>query len=145
MRAKTILFVDDETKSRKYFDRIFRRQFETILAADGKEALEVFCERKAEIGIVVTDQMMPRMTGLDLLKELATRAPEVIRILSTAYTDSDLVKEAAATELIDYSLVKPWDIDRVTSVLEQAAVQFEKGRGEQPASNRVSDDLRTLT
>jgi DNA-binding NtrC family response regulator len=129
MRERTILFIDDEEITRKYFRRIFRRQFEVMMACDGKEGLEVFAERSTEIGIVVTDQIMPRMTGLDVLAEIEKAAPEVIRILSTAYADSELVAEAARTGLIDYFVVKPWDIERVSSIFEQAAAHFEHKRG----------------
>ena len=130
MRARTILFVDDEEMSRKYFRRIFRGTFEVLMACDGKEALEIFHENRKEIGMVVTDQIMPRVTGLDVLSEIEKQAPEVIRVLSTAYADSDLVAEAARNGLMDYFVVKPWDIERLGSILEQAVEHFEHNRGE---------------
>ena len=101
MRERTILFVDDEEKSRKYFRMIYRRKFKILIAADGSEALQLFTENRKEIGVVVTDQIMPHMTGLDLLGEVESIEPEVIRILSTAYADSELVAEAAQNSLID--------------------------------------------
>lgn len=125
MRKRTILFVDDEEKSRKYFRRIFREKFDIIDAADGREALTIFAQRRREIGMVVTDQIMPRVTGLDLLREIERTGPEVVRILSTAYADSELVAEAARDGLIDYYIIKPWDIERVTSILAQASEHFD--------------------
>ncbi|MEO1843401.1 MAG: response regulator [Akkermansiaceae bacterium] len=129
MRERTILFVDDEEKSRKYFRMIYRRTFKILIAADGSEALQLFTENRKEIGVVVTDQIMPHMTGLDLLGEVESIEPEVIRILSTAYADSELVAEAAQNSLIDYFIVKPWDIERVSATLEQAVAHFEHNRG----------------
>ena len=128
MRERTILFVDDEEKSRKYFRMIYRRTFKILIAAEGREALQLFTENRKEIGVVVTDQIMPRMTGLDLLGEVESIEPEVIRILSTAYADSELVAEAAQNSLIDYFIVKPWDIERVSATLEQAVAHFEHNR-----------------
>lgn len=63
---------------------------------------------------------MPRMTGLELLRELRDRGLRVVRILSTAYTDSGLVQEAVEEGLIDYFIVKPWDFDKMREVLAQA-------------------------
>jgi DNA-binding NtrC family response regulator len=125
MRKRTILFVDDEEKSRKYFKRIFRVDFRILLAADGREALSLFGERCHEIGMVVTDQIMPRVSGLELLRAIERSGPNVVRILSTAYTDSDLVAEAARDGVIDYLIIKPWDIERVDSILTQASAHFE--------------------
>jgi len=85
MRERTILFVDDEAKSRKYFQRLFQERFDIMLAADGGEALTIFGRHRGEIGTVVTDQIMPRVTGLDLLREVERLGPEVVRILSTAF------------------------------------------------------------
>lgn len=65
-----VLFVDDEEKSRKYFQRVFGEGREILTASNGREALEVYERHAAQIGIVVTDQIMPRLTGLQLLEEL---------------------------------------------------------------------------
>lgn len=129
MRGRTILFADDEEMSRKYFRRIFGGEFDIITAGDGREALDIFAARRSEIGMVVTDQIMPRVTGLDVLTEVEKAAPEVIRILSTAYADSELVAEAARNSLMDYFVVKPWDIERVSAIFEQAVAHFEHDRG----------------
>lgn len=130
MRERTILFVDDEAKCRKYFQRLFQERFDIMLAADGREALTIFERCRGEIGTVVTDQIMPRVTGLDLLREVGRAGPEVVRILSTAYANSDLVAQAARDGVIDFFIVKPWEIERVEATLEQAAAQFAlHGRG----------------
>jgi DNA-binding NtrC family response regulator len=93
-------------------------------AEDGESALALFLERREEIGMVVTDQIMPRMQGLRLLAEVAKAGPEVVRILSTAYADSEDVAEAAERGLIESFIIKPWEIERVETVLNEAAEQF---------------------
>lgn len=123
-RERTILFVEDEEKSRKYFRKIFRRDYEIILAVDGQDGLELFRENKDKIGLVMTDQMMPRMKGLELLAEVEQSAPDVVRILSTAYTDSEDFETANAKGLIHHLVTKPWDLEKVTSTLEEAVEQF---------------------
>ena len=73
-RERTILFVDDEDKSRKYFRRIFGRKYEVLIASNGQEAMEVIEQRRREIGMVVTDQIMPRATGLEVLANVERAA-----------------------------------------------------------------------
>lgn len=138
MASSCILFVDDEEKSRKYFQRIFGREYNILIASQGDEAREIFQRHLHEIGLVVTDQIMPRLTGLDLLKEVEQTDPKVIRILSTAIADSELVAEAAHDGLIDYFIIKPWDIDRMKSVLDQAMTHFDHNL---QGSSRLRQDL----
>ncbi len=120
-----ILFVDDEEKSRKYFAMIFGRTWDVVLAADGAEGLEVLLgEEGARIGVVVTDHIMPRMTGIEMLERVRPIRPGVVRVLSTAYADSELVAGAAKSGVIDYSVEKPWMIDKFREVLEHATARY---------------------
>jgi DNA-binding NtrC family response regulator len=116
-----ILFVDDEEKSRKYFSIIFGRTCEVIVAKDGAEGLEILTSEEGRtIGVIVTDQIMPRMTGIEMLERLGRLRPSIVRVLSTAYTDSDLISGAVRSGLIDYFVGKPWTIDKVAEILDQA-------------------------
>ena len=82
-----VLFVDDEEKTRKAFSRLFGNEFKILLAADGAEGFEVFQERGDEIGVIITDQKMPRETGVQFLAKVSAIHDDVVRILSTAYAD----------------------------------------------------------
>ncbi len=128
-----ILFVDDEAKSRKYFQRVFGSRWELVTAEDGRAGLELYREMADRISVVMTDQIMPRLTGLELLRELEDSGARVARVLSTAYTDSDLVTEAVQAGLIDYFIGKPWDLDKVGEILTQAQAHHRyRLRGEEP-------------
>ena len=122
-----ILFVDDEEKSRKYFSMIFGRTWDVVLAGDGAEGLDLLLgDEGHRIGVIVTDQIMPRLTGIEMLERIRHLRPDIIKVLSTAYADSDLVADAAEAGVIDYSVVKPWTIDHVREVLEQAAAAHHR-------------------
>lgn len=118
-----ILYVDDEEKSRKYFSRIFGNTWEVVLAADGREALDILLGDGAErIGVVVTDQIMPGMTGIEMLARIRHRKPHLVKVLSTVVADSGLVARAAEAGVIDYFVGKPWTMAKLRNVLDQAMV-----------------------
>ncbi len=91
-----------------------------ITAVDGREGLDLFHRHRAEIGLVITDHIMPRMTGLELLEQLRAENARVTRIFSTAYTDSDLVRTAVSGGLIDYFIGKPWNMEKFESIVQQS-------------------------
>lgn len=120
-----ILFVDDEEKSRKYFSMIFGRDREVLLAADGEQGLEILAsDHSKQIGIVVTDHIMPRMTGIEMLTHATVGNPTLVRVLSTAYTDSELIAGAVRDGLIDYCIGKPWSIDKLQEILDRATEHY---------------------
>lgn len=115
-----ILFVDDEANSRKYFRRLFGRKFRILEAEDGVEALKVFRENASEIGIIVTDQRMPNETGVGFLTKIAGDYPDIIKILSTAYSDIDAAIGSVNKGGIFRYITKPWDIPELEITLRRA-------------------------
>ncbi len=106
-----VLFVDDEQLARMTFERLFKRDFTLYMAQDGEEALDVV-KAHPEIAILISDQRMPRMNGLELLTQISRERPEIISILVTAYTDISLLTDAVNKGNIHRYLTKPYD-DRI--------------------------------
>ena len=79
-----ILYVDDEEKSLKYFQRAFGGKFRVFVASNAKDGYHILEERKDEIGILLTDQRMPGEKGVELLGKAKALKPDIIRILVTA-------------------------------------------------------------
>lgn len=123
-QSHAVLFVDDEPKSRKYFQRLYGGSFRIIEAADGVEALAVFRARQAEIGVVVTDQRMPNDTGTGFLAKIAGSHPDVVKILSTAYSDLDAAIDAVNRGGIYRYITKPWDVSELELTLRRAMELF---------------------
>lgn len=119
-----ILFVDDEANTRKYFRRLFAEKFRILEAEDGVEALKVFREHANEIGIIVTDQRMPNETGVGFLSKIAGDYPDVIKILSTAYSDIDAAIGSVNQGGIFRYMTKPWDIPQLEVTLRRAMEFF---------------------
>lgn len=119
-----ILFVDDEANTRKYFRRLFGEKFRILEAEDGVEALSVFRQHAKEIGIIVTDQRMPNETGVGFLSKIADDYPDVIKILSTAYSDIDAAIGSVNQGGIFRYITKPWDIPQLEVTLRRAMEFF---------------------
>jgi len=119
-----ILFVDDEANTRKYFRRLFGEKFRILEAEDGVEALKVFRQHANEIGIIVTDQRMPNETGVGFLSKIADQYPDIIKILSTAYSDIDAAIGSVNQGGIFRYMTKPWDIPQLEVTLRRAMEFF---------------------
>ncbi len=119
-----ILFVDDEANTRKYFRRLFGEKFRILEAEDGVEALTVFRQHANEIGIIVTDQRMPNETGVGFLSKIADDYPDIIKILSTAYSDIDAAIGSVNQGGIFRYMTKPWDIPQLEVTLRRAMEFF---------------------
>jgi len=115
-----ILFVDDEANTRKYFRRLFGEKFRILEAEDGVQALEIFRQHAEEIGIIVTDQRMPNETGVGFLSKIAAQYPDIIKILSTAYSDIDAAIGSVNHGGIFRYMTKPWDVPQLEVTLRRA-------------------------
>src|SRR5699024_806867 len=103
----TILVVDDEADNVDALERLFRRKYNVLKATSGRQALELLADQK--VSLIVTDQRMPNMTGVEFLAESMKSHPETIRILLTGYTDIESVISAVNSGQIYRYLTKPWD------------------------------------
>lgn len=123
-RHYSILFVDDEEKSLKYFYRIFSPHFNIITTSNVNRALEILQERNEEIGLLIVDQRMPSQKGVEILAIAKRNYPSIVRILTTAYTDLDDAISAVNKGEIYRYISKPWDIDSLREQLHNAMHLF---------------------
>jgi len=121
-----ILVVDDEQDNLDAFRFNFRKTFDILTASGGAEALQIL-EGK-EVAVVVTDQRMPRMTGVELLREVRVRQPDAVGIILTAFTDVDVLIEAINLGQVYRYITKPWDAKEVRGVLQYAIERFHLQR-----------------
>lgn len=119
-----VLFVDDEEKTRKAFQRLFADEFKILVAGDGAEGFQVYQERAEEIGVIVTDQKMPKETGIEFLAKVAESNDDVVRILSTAYAELDAAVEGVNKGGIYRYVTKPWDVPELEITLRRAMELF---------------------
>ena len=131
-KSYSILYVDDETISLKYFKANFEDRFRIMTAADASEAFRLFELHKDDIGILIADQRMPSITGVELLEKVRQQRPKMIRMLATAYSDLDAAIAAVNTGAIYKYISKPWDIQELEITLMRA-MEFFIIQGERDA------------
>jgi DNA-binding NtrC family response regulator len=132
----TILVVDDEPDILFSLQALLRRDFEVHTAESGARALEVL--RQHPVHVIMTDQRMPEMTGVELLRRVCNEYPEATRIIFTGYADIKAVVDAVNRVEIFRYLTKPWDPDDLHTVLHQACEHYES----LVEGYRLLDDVR---
>ncbi len=125
---RTILVAEDETAVRRLIRTLLHREGYTILeAANGREALEIIASYQGPIHLVVSDVMMPELTGTALTKELHKAHPQLPVLLISGYTTSEGVGEIDGTGT--RFLGKPFTTDALTEAVRTALASAEPGVG----------------
>jgi thioredoxin reductase (NADPH) len=116
MSKPTIVTVDDDPQVSAAITRDLRKQYgadyRVVPATSGAQALEVLTKialRSQPVALIVSDQRMPQMTGIEMLERARTHAPTAKYLLLTAYADTDVAIKAINDIGLDYYLLKPWD------------------------------------
>ncbi|VTP96291.1 response regulator [Sphingobacterium daejeonense] len=119
-----VLYLDDEENNLFSFKATFRIKYNVFIASKGAEALDII--RDNEIHVIITDQRMPEMTGVEFLEEVIKIKPEPIRILLTGYTDMAAVVDAINKGKIFHYLNKPWKEEEISETVSRAFEIYEK-------------------
>ncbi len=119
MNEHAVLFVDDEPNILKALQRLLRNEpWQVLTASDPNEALEIL--RRSPAQVVVTDQRMPSMSGVDFLSKVREQHGDVIRMMLTGYTEMNVAVEAINKGEIYRLITKPWNDDELRATLRQA-------------------------
>jgi two-component system, NtrC family, response regulator HupR/HoxA len=122
VEAATVLVVDDEPRVLDALEAVLAADFHVLRAEGGDDALRLLGAH--EVAVIITDQRMPGMTGVELLRRSQEVAPDAARIVLTAYTDVDSLMEAINTGRIYHFVPKPWDPNELLVVVRRAAERY---------------------
>jgi excisionase family DNA binding protein len=123
-----ILYVDDEERSLKYFELAFRDEFRVLTASNAAAAYDLLLQHKHEIAVLLADQRMPGEKGLDFLERVRQLHPDAVRILTTAYSDTDLIMQALNSSCVSKLVTKPWNVSQLQTVLKDACALYREQR-----------------
>jgi two-component system sensor histidine kinase/response regulator len=117
-----ILYVDDEVKNLDSFKIIFRKDYDVLVAKSAQEGLEML--EKHEVRLVITDQRMPNMTGVEFLEKIAHIYPEITRIILTGYSDMEAIISAINKGRVFRYITKPWNKKDLKETIDFALEAF---------------------
>jgi response regulator RpfG family c-di-GMP phosphodiesterase len=120
-----IVYVDDEENNLLSFKATFRTKYNVLTAISASDAIKLL-EEHLDIAIIITDQRMPNMTGVEFLHSIIEKFPLPMRILLTGYTDINALIEAVNLGKIHHYLSKPWNEEELDKCIQDAYVQYKK-------------------
>ena len=123
MEKPNILYVDDERQNLVSFKASFRREYDIFTAESGDEALETL-KTQPQIAVVISDQRMPGMTGVQLFEKILSVNPDPVRMVMTGYSDMEAIVQAINKGKIYYYISKPWKRDELKLIIENALESY---------------------
>jgi response regulator RpfG family c-di-GMP phosphodiesterase len=118
-----ILIVDDEPANLRMLERLFREKCDVVTAASGPEALVALSQHDA--AVIVSDQRMPEMTGIEFLQRAAEMRPQTVRIILTGYTDVNDLVTAINSGVVYKYITKPWVNADLMQTVDRAVEHYE--------------------
>ncbi len=123
MKEHKILVVDDEAANVRLLQRVLGDEYMVFSALDGAQGLAILKEQN--ISLIITDQRMPGMTGVELLEQSLAWRPQAIKMLLTGYTDVQALIAAINSSNIYKYIPKPWDADELKLTVRRALEAYE--------------------
>jgi len=117
-----ILYVDDESDNLEILAINLADTFTVLTASSGEEGLAIL--EREPVALVISDQRMPGMTGMELLQAVRNKYPQVVLMLVTAYSDLDILAEGMNAGLLYAYLLKPWDNKEMRMVLRRGIEHY---------------------
>jgi two-component system sensor histidine kinase/response regulator len=154
IKKTSVLYVDDEENNLSSFRAYFRKEYEVYATTNVADAFTIL--ENNPIHIIISDQRMPLITGIEFLEKTIEKSPDSMRLLITAYSDIDIVVEAINRGQISKYIQKPWDWEKLSLAIENCVLTYkskielkQKNNQLQKANDelnkfvyRVSHDLR---
>ncbi|MFO0965853.1 MAG: response regulator [Gemmataceae bacterium] len=141
-KKHTLLVVDDEPDVCDSVHDLLRREFKVLKARNAEEGFELL--RDHEVHIIMTDQRMPKVTGVELLSRVRAGHPHAVRMLFTGYADLDSIIAAINQGHIFKFLKKPWRPEDLEQAVREAALEYDRLVEQADLMERLRHELDAL-
>ena len=138
----TLLIVDDEPDVCDSVHDLLRREFRVLKAHSGHEGFQLMQEE--EVHIIMTDQRMPQLSGVELLTKVKARNPQAVRMLFTGYADLESIVAAINQGHVYQFLKKPWQPEELVDAVRQAAGEYERILAKAEESEKLRQEIASL-
>src|SRR5437868_1369355 len=132
-----VLYVDDEEQNLTSFRAAFRRDFNILTAISARDGLRII--RETPVHLIVTDQRMPEMTGVQFLEAVIPECPDAVRMILTGFSDIDAIIKAINSGRVYRYVTKPWNEQELKMTLEAALEYYAL----QAKNKRLLEELHT--
>ena len=132
-----VLYIDDESNNVTSFRAAFRRVFNIFTAESAEEGRKVL--ETETIHVILSDQRMPKMTGIEFFKSILETHPDPIRILITGYTDINAVIDAINVGQVYKYLAKPWIEEEVRNTVLKSYEVFDLRKKNEELTEKLKD------
>jgi DNA-binding NtrC family response regulator len=138
-----VLYIDDEIHNLNSFKAAFRRDFNIYVAQSAREGRKIL--EQNEIAVIVTDQRMPVMTGIEFLESIIPVYPDTIRILLTGFSDINAVMDAINRGQVYKYLVKPWADEELKMYIQNAIEIYHLRKENRELANKLEQANKQLS
>jgi response regulator RpfG family c-di-GMP phosphodiesterase len=137
-----VLIVDDEPNVCDSVHDLLRREFRVLKAHSAEEGYRLM--QQEEVHIVMSDQRMPQITGVEMLTKLKARYPQAIRMLFTGFADLDSIIAAINQGHIYQFIRKPWQPEELLMAVRQASCEYDRLEGAAREREQLVEEIRDL-
>jgi DNA-binding NtrC family response regulator len=141
-KKHTLLVVDDESDVADSVHDLLRREFRVLRAHNADEGLRLL--RENEVHIIMTDQRMPKASGVELLEKARVRHPQAVRLLFTGYADIDSIIAAINQGHVFGFLRKPWQPHELEQAVREAAAEYDRLVQQADMLHTLREEVRGL-
>jgi response regulator RpfG family c-di-GMP phosphodiesterase len=138
----TLLVVDDEPDVCDSVHDLLRREFKVLKARSGAEGMKLLTEN--EVHIIMTDQRMPQLSGVEFLNKIRLGHPQAVRMLFTGYADIDAIIAAINHGHIYKFLRKPWQPEELEEAVREAAAEYDRLITQAEEMHRMRQEIQQL-
>ena len=137
-----LLVVDDEPDVCDSVHDLLRREFRVLKATTPQEGYRLMQEE--EVHIIMTDQRMPQVSGVELLTRVKAKNPQAVRMLFTGYADLESIIAAINQGHVYQFLKKPWQPEELLEAVRQAAVEYERLIADADHGDKLRAEITSL-
>jgi response regulator RpfG family c-di-GMP phosphodiesterase len=134
----TVLYIDDEVNNLHSFKASFRRQFNVLTAESAAEARKLLSENA--VHVIVSDQRMPQMTGIEFFSSILGEYPDPIRMLLTGYADIQAVIDAINLGQVFRYFSKPWNETEIARNIHEAFELYKLKKQNKELTQKLMDN-----
>lgn len=141
-RRQTVLVIDDEPHVCDSVRDLLRREFHVLTATNAQDGFRLL--REHPVHVLLTDQRMPRVTGVEVLEQAHANHPRAVRLLFTGFSDLESIVAAINHGHVFEFIKKPWNPEALLDAVRRAGAECARLMAEAEETARLRDEVHNL-